>query len=165
VLEDFERRFPLPTRKPKVKTPIRHANGQRATSSTISDNFFELARREFQPTFYVLRDLCVVGLVLGLPSLDDEQALFQLGTTQVFTFMDGATIETQTKERRSICLLMSPTKAHKRVRKTRRNRGRQGDLFVMNVTPSTSHPTEFHTGKVLIAEQRETSGRYSTMTS
>jgi hypothetical protein len=44
---------------------------------------FELARHEFQRTFYVLHDLRVADLVLGLPWLDDEQ----FGTTRAFTLM------------------------------------------------------------------------------
>jgi predicted aspartyl protease len=53
VYEDFVRRFALKTRKSVTKTPVRLANGQRATSSTICDVTFELARHEFHRTFYV----------------------------------------------------------------------------------------------------------------
>jgi hypothetical protein len=77
------------------------------TSSTVCDITFELALYEFQRTFYVLRDLRVVDMVLGLPWLDDKQASLQFGTTRVFTMMDGTTVETQTEERRHECLLMS----------------------------------------------------------
>jgi hypothetical protein len=57
VYEDFVRRFALQTPKSVTKTHVRLANGQRVTSSTVCDVTFELARHEFQRTFYVLRDL------------------------------------------------------------------------------------------------------------
>jgi hypothetical protein len=62
VSEDFVRRLALQTRKSPTKSHIRLANGQRATSSTVCDVIFEMARHEFQRTFSVLRDLCVVRL-------------------------------------------------------------------------------------------------------
>jgi methyl coenzyme M reductase subunit C len=68
------RRFSFSTRKSRTKTPVRLANGQRVTSSTVCDITFELARHEFQRTFYVLSDLRVTNLVLGLPWLDNEHA-------------------------------------------------------------------------------------------
>jgi hypothetical protein len=83
VSKDFVRRFALQTRKSQAKTLVRLNNGQRVTSSTVCDVTFELARHEFQRTFYVLRNLRVVDLVLGLPWLDDEHASFQFGTTRV----------------------------------------------------------------------------------
>jgi hypothetical protein len=54
VFEDFVRRFALQTRKYVTKTHVRLANGQRVTSSTVSDVTFELARLEFQRTFFRL---------------------------------------------------------------------------------------------------------------
>jgi hypothetical protein len=68
--KDFVRRFSLQTRKHLVLL----ANGQRVTSSTVYDITFELARHEFQRTFYVLRDLSAAHPVLGLPWLDGEHA-------------------------------------------------------------------------------------------
>jgi hypothetical protein len=65
VSEDFVRRFALHTRKSATKTPVRLANGQRVTSSTVCDVTFELARHEFHRTFYVLRDLRAADLILG----------------------------------------------------------------------------------------------------
>jgi hypothetical protein len=53
VSQDFVRRFSLSTRNFKAKTIVRHANGQRVTSSTASSITFEPARHEFQRTFYV----------------------------------------------------------------------------------------------------------------
>jgi hypothetical protein len=91
VSEDFVRRFASYTRKSQTKTPVRFANGQRVTSSTVCGITFELARDEFQRTFHVLRDLRGADLVLGLPWLDDERASLQFGTTRVFTLMDGTT--------------------------------------------------------------------------
>jgi hypothetical protein len=44
VSEDFVRRFALQTRNSLTKTPVRLANGQRVTSSTVCDVTFELAR-------------------------------------------------------------------------------------------------------------------------
>jgi hypothetical protein len=92
---------------------------------------FELARHEFEQTFYVLRDLRATNLILGLPWLDDEHASLQFGSTMVFTLMDGTTVETTLEERRSECLLMSSTKVQKLMRKTRRSKGRNAELYVI----------------------------------
>jgi hypothetical protein len=100
VSEDFVRRFALHTRKSLTKTHVRLANGQRVTSSTVCDVTFELARHEFQRTFYVLRDLRAADLIPGLLWLDDEHASLQFGSTRVFTLMDGTAVETQLAERR-----------------------------------------------------------------
>jgi hypothetical protein len=83
-----------------TKTHVRLANGHRVTSLIFCDITFELARHEFQWTFYILRDLRATDLVLGLSWLDDEHASSQLGTTRVLTLMDGTAVETQIKERR-----------------------------------------------------------------
>jgi hypothetical protein len=80
------------------------------TSSTICDVTFELARHEFQRTFYGIRDLCATDLIKGLPWLDDEHASLHFGSTTVFTLMDGTSVETPLEERRPECLLMSSTK-------------------------------------------------------
>jgi predicted aspartyl protease len=56
VSEDIVRHFALQTRKSPTKIPIRLANGQRVTSSVVCDIPFEIARHEFQRTFYVLRE-------------------------------------------------------------------------------------------------------------
>jgi hypothetical protein len=66
VFEDFVRRFALQTRKSLTNTNVPLANAQRVTSSIVYDVTFELARHEFQRTFYVLRDLRAADLVLGL---------------------------------------------------------------------------------------------------
>jgi hypothetical protein len=95
VFEDFERRFALQTHKSLTKTPVRLANGERVTSSTVCDVTFEQARHESKRTFYVLRDLRVADLVMGLPWLDGEHASLLFGTTRVFTLMDGLAMETQ----------------------------------------------------------------------
>jgi hypothetical protein len=100
VSEDFVRRFALQTRKSVTKTPVRLANGQRVTSSTVYDVIFELTRHEFHRTFYVVRDLRAADLLLGLPWLDDEHAFLQFGTTRAFTLMDGTAMETTLEERR-----------------------------------------------------------------
>jgi hypothetical protein len=62
---------------------------------------FELDRHELKRTLYVLRDLRVAYFVLDLRWLDDEQASLELGTTRVFTLMDGTTVENQTKKART----------------------------------------------------------------
>jgi uncharacterized membrane protein len=148
--------FALRTRKSFTKTPIRLANGQRVTSLTVYDVTFELARHEFQRTFYVLRDLRAADLVLGSPWLDDEHVSLQFGTTRVFSLMDGTSMETQLEERRRECLLMSSTKVQtKLMRKTHRNRGRNAEIYVIELTPATTPSTEFHTREELSAEQRE----------
>jgi hypothetical protein len=100
VSEAFVRRFTLQTWKFAIKTPVRLANGQRVTSTTVCDITFELARHEFHRTFYVLRDLRTANLILGLPWLDDEQASLHFGTTRIFTLMDGTAVETTLEERR-----------------------------------------------------------------
>jgi methyl coenzyme M reductase subunit C len=65
VSKDFKRRFSLTTRKSHTNIVVRLAYGQRVTSSTVCDITFELARHEYQGTFYVFRDLRVVDIVLG----------------------------------------------------------------------------------------------------
>jgi hypothetical protein len=101
VSEDFVRHFSLQTHKSKVKTLVQLTNGQRVTSSTVCEiTYFELARHEFKRNFYVLRDVRVAGMVLGLPWLNGDQASLQFCTTRVFTLMDGAIVEIQTKDRR-----------------------------------------------------------------
>jgi hypothetical protein len=87
VSEGFVRRFTLKTRDSLTKTPVRLANGQRVTSSTVCDVTFELAQHEFQRTFYVLRDLRAPDLIMDLPWLADEQASLQFGSIRVFTLM------------------------------------------------------------------------------
>jgi hypothetical protein len=154
VSEDFVRRFALHTRKSVTKTPVRLANG-RVTSSTVCDVTFELARREFHRTFYVLRDLRVADLILGLPWLDDKQASLQFGPTRVFTLMDGTALETTLEERRPECLLMSSTKVQKLMRKTRRSKGHNAEFNVIELTPAADRPTDFHTREELKAEQRD----------
>jgi hypothetical protein len=155
VSEDFVRRLALQTRKSLTKAPVRLANGQRVTSSTVCDVTFELARHEFQRTFYVLRDLRAADLILGLPWLDDEHASLKFGSTMVFTLMDGTAVETQLEERRPECLMMSSTKVQKLMRKTCRSRGRNAEFYVIELTPAADQPTDFHTGEELIADQRD----------
>jgi hypothetical protein len=72
VSKNFVRHFAFQTRKSLTKTHVRLANGQRVTSSNVFYMTFELARHEFQWTFYVLRDLRVDYHVRGLTWLDDE---------------------------------------------------------------------------------------------
>jgi hypothetical protein len=155
VFEDFVRRFALQTRESLTKTHVRLANGQRVTPSSVCDVTFELARHEFQRTFYVLRDLRAVDSIIGLPWLDDEQASLQFGSTMVLTLMDGTTVETQLEDRRPECLLMSSTKVEKLMRKMRRIRGRNAEFYVTELTPAADQPTEFHIGEELIADQRD----------
>jgi hypothetical protein len=155
VSQDFVRRFALLTRKSTTKTPVRLANGQRVTSSTVCDVTFERARHEFHRTFYVLRDLRATDLIPGLPWLDDEHASLQFGTSRVFTLMDGIGVETTLEERRLECLLLSSTKVQKLMRKTRRNRGRHAEFYVIKLTSPGEQPTDFHTGEELTAEQRD----------
>jgi hypothetical protein len=85
VSKDLVRRFALQTRRTfPSKTHVRLANGQRVTSSTVCDVTFELARQEFERTSYVLRDLRIVDLVLGIPWLDEEQPLYNLALIAYF---------------------------------------------------------------------------------
>jgi hypothetical protein len=115
-----------------------------------------LAKHGFKLDFHVLRDLRDVGLVLGLPWLDDEQAFVQFGTTHVFTLMMGSTkVETQTEDRRPECLLMSSGKVQILMLKTRRRRGRNAEFKVSNVTLAAEQPAEFHHREKLTAEIRE----------
>jgi hypothetical protein len=41
------------------------------------------------------------------------------------------------------------------MRKTRRSRGRNDELYVINVMPTAEHPADFHNGEELALEQRE----------
>jgi hypothetical protein len=155
VSEGFVRRFALQTRKSLTKTHVRLANGQRVTSSTVCDVTLKLARHEIRRTFYVLRELRAADMVMGLPWLEDEHAPLQFGTTRVFTLMDGTAVETHIEERRPDCLLMSSSRVQRLMRKTRRNIGRNAEFYVIEVTPATDEPTEFHKGEELTAQQRE----------
>jgi hypothetical protein len=69
--------------------------------------------------------------------------------------MDGTSMETQLEERRHECLLLSSTKVQKLMRKTRRNRGRNAEFYVIELTPAADQPTEFHIREELTADQRE----------
>jgi hypothetical protein len=71
--------------------------------------------------------------------------------------MDGIAVETHIEERRLECLLMSFSKIQKRMRKTRRNRGRNAEIYVIDISPAAEQAAEFHSWGVLIAEQRENS--------
>jgi hypothetical protein len=54
-------------------------------------------------------------VLLGLPWLDDKQASLQLGTTLVFTLMDGTTIEypnSQTPPGISLNVISQGSEAH-----------------------------------------------------
>jgi hypothetical protein len=104
---------------------------------------------------YVLRDLRAAELIVGLPWLDDEQASLQFGTTRIFTLMDGTAVETTLEERRPECLLLSSTKVQKLMRKTRRNRGRHAEFYVVELTSAAEQPKDFHIGEELTAEQRD----------
>jgi hypothetical protein len=92
---------------------------------------------------------------MGLPWLDDEHASLQFGSTRVFTLMDGTSMETQLEERRLECLLMSSTKVQKLMRKTRRTRGCNAEFYVIELTPTATQSTEFHTGEELTTYQRD----------
>jgi hypothetical protein len=94
VSQNLVRRFSLQTRKSEVKTLVRLAIGQRVTSSAVYEISLELARHEFQRTFYVLRDLRDANNVLGLPWLHDEQTSLWINTTHVLTLVDGTAVET-----------------------------------------------------------------------
>jgi hypothetical protein len=59
------------------------------------------------------------------------------------------------KKRRLGCLLMSATKVHKLMRKTRRNKGRNAEFYVIELTRAADQPTKFHTREELTADQRE----------
>jgi hypothetical protein len=84
-------------------------------------------------------------MVLGLLWLDDEHASLQFGTTRVFTLMHGATVDTQTEERRHERLLMSFGKIRKLMRKTRRSMGRNSEFYVIDISPAAKQPAEFLT--------------------
>jgi hypothetical protein len=49
--------------------------------------------------------------------------------------MDGTTMEIQIEEQRSECLLMLSVKVQKLVRKTECSKGRNAELYVINVSP------------------------------
>jgi hypothetical protein len=46
---------------------------------------------------------------------------------------------------------MSSAKILKLMRKTRRNRGRNAEFYVIDISPSPEQPAEFHTEEELIA--------------
>jgi hypothetical protein len=81
-------------------------------------------------------------------------ASLQFGATRAFTLTDGTSLETQIEERRPWCLMMSSAKIQKIMRKTRRSIGRNAEFYVINYSPATEQPAEFHNGEELIAQQR-----------
>jgi hypothetical protein len=93
--------------------------------------------------------------LLGLPWLDDEQGSLQLGTTRVFTMMDGRARDIHAEDRCHECMLMSSCKVHKLVLKTRRGKGHNADFYVINITLAAKQPTEFQNGEEFTSKQRE----------
>jgi hypothetical protein len=59
--------------------------------------------------------------------------------------MDGTAVETTLEERCPECQLLSSTKVQKLMRKTRRNRGRHAEFYVIELTSAADQPTDFHT--------------------
>jgi hypothetical protein len=105
-------------------------------SLAVCDVTFDLARHEIQRTFYVLRDLRVVDMVLGLPSSDDEHASLQFGTTRVFTLMDGTIMEIQIEERRLECFLMSLARFRNSCTRRAATRRRNAEIYVIDILPT-----------------------------
>jgi hypothetical protein len=50
---------------------------------------------------------------------------------------------------------MASTKVQKLMRKTRRSKGRNAELYVIDLKLAADQPIEFHTGEELSADQRE----------
>jgi hypothetical protein len=50
---------------------------------------------------------------------------------------------------------MSSTKVQKLMRKTRRSIGRNAEFYVIELTPATDQPIEFHTREELTTDQRD----------
>jgi hypothetical protein len=59
------------------------------------------------------------------------------------------------KERRLECLRMSYGKIQKLVRNIPQSKGRNAEVYVIDVTPTSEHPGELHTIEELIADQRQ----------
>jgi hypothetical protein len=87
-------------------------------------------------TFHVI--FAPLILVLVLPWLKDEQASLMFGTVRGIALMDGTIIETQTKERRFECFVMSSNEAKNLMQKTRRSKRHNDDFFVINFTQATT---------------------------
>jgi hypothetical protein len=64
-------------------------------------------------------------------------------------------METQIEEWRPECLLMSPGKIQKLMRKTRRSKGRDAEFCVIHILPLAEQPAGFHSGEEITTEQRE----------
>jgi hypothetical protein len=77
-------------------------------------------------------------MVLGLPWMVDEHTSLDIGATCGFTLMDGTRVDIQTDERNPQCLLISSGKVKKLMRKTHRSKGRNADLYMINVSPKTA---------------------------
>jgi hypothetical protein len=145
-LEDFVRRFSLSTRKSKVRTPCKLANGQNVTSSTVCDITFDLARHELQRTFYVLRYLRDVDM-LGTRFITMARRLTRLFTDRhdACFHPDGGYNIGHLDKRVLECLLISFGKAHKLLRKRRESKRRNADSNVIYVSPAAKQLAEFHT--------------------
>jgi hypothetical protein len=50
--------------------------------------------------------------------------------------------------------MSSTIKVQKLMRKTRRNKGRNAEFYVIAITPAANQPTAFHTGEEVTAKQR-----------
>jgi hypothetical protein len=59
--------------------------------------------------------------------------------------MDGTPLQALIEEQHLECLLMSSSKIPKVMRKTRRNKGRNTEFHVIDISSPTEQPTEFHT--------------------
>jgi hypothetical protein len=81
--------------------------------------------------------------------LDDEQASLHLGTTRVFTLMDGTAGDSDIGAH----TMSSSSKIQKLIRKTCRSMGRNADFYVFTITPKAEQPAEFHIGEELSIEQ------------
>jgi hypothetical protein len=81
-----------------------------------------------------------------------NMSLYRSARRVFFALMDGISVETQIEERRHECLLLSSGKIRKLMRKTRRRRGRNGEFYVIHISPATEQPAEFHTEEELTAQ-------------
>jgi hypothetical protein len=111
----------------------------RIASIKVCDITFTVAQHDFSLTFHVVRHLHAVGIVLGFPWLDDEQATLRFGTECVYALMDGTVVETQVVVRRPECLLMPSTKVQRLMRKSTRAKGRTAEFFAVHLAVHGQH--------------------------
>ena len=145
--EDFARRHNLQIDKVNSKIPVKLANGQRVvcTQSVIVN--MDIADHRYENRmFFVLRDLKVADVVLGLTWLDEAEVTIKYGTQRILTLNDGTYVETASIDRRPQCSIISAKRLQKLMRKTARagNKTRTAEFYTVQLKLSAETDSDLH---------------------